>query len=87
MMTTMSQATAVLDRFLEPVRECLTPELARQLVEFRADALTQSRVNELARKCNDGVLTAAEKTEYEGLIEEADMIALLQAKARAFLAE
>ena len=45
----MSQDTAVLDRFLEPVRECLTPESARQLVEFRVDAVTQARVDELAQ--------------------------------------
>ena len=83
----MSQATAVLDRFLEPVRDLLTPELTRQLVEFRADAITQARVDDLARKCNEGTLTDAEKAEYEGLIQEADMIALLQAKARAYLAD
>lgn len=83
----MNHPTAVLDRFLEPVGQCLTPERARQLVEFRLDALTQARVDELAGRCNEGKLSAAERAEYEGLIEEGDMIALLQAKARAFLAD
>ena len=80
----MNQTTAVLDKFLEPV---LTPDSARQLANFRADATTQARVDELARKSNDGELTTAEHAEYEAFVEEADLIALLQAKARSFLAE
>jgi len=79
--------TAVLDHFLEPVRRCLTPELARQLVDFRADPAAQEHIDELARKCNEGTLTEMERAKYEAIIEEADLIALLQAKARAFLAD
>ena len=82
----MSTETAVLDRFLEPVRQCLTPALARQLVNFRVVHQIQRRVDELAGKCNQGSLSPAEKSEYEAIVEEADLIALLQAKARAFLA-
>ena len=84
MIQAMSPATAVLDRFLEPV---FSQDVARKLVEFRADAQTQSRVDELARKCNEGVLTPAEKAEYAAFVEDADLIALLQAKARAVLAD
>jgi len=47
----------------------------------------QARVDELARKCNEGAMSPAEQAEYEAIIEEADLIALLQAKARAFLAD
>ena len=83
----MGESTAVLDQFLAPVRQLLTPALARQLVDFRADAQTQTRVDELARKCNEGALTAQEQAEYEAIVDEADLIALLQAKARAFLSD
>jgi predicted transcriptional regulator len=82
----MNTETAVLDRFLEPVRQCLTPALARQLVDFRVDRQIQARVDELADKCNKGALSPPEQAEYEAIVEEADLIALLQAKARAFLA-
>lgn len=82
----MNTETAVLDRFLEPVRQCLTPALARQLVDFRIDHQNQVRVDELARKCNEGAISPAEQAEYEAIVEEADLVALLQAKARAFLA-
>ncbi len=84
--TDRNTKTAVLDRFLDPVRQCLTPALARQLVEFRVDSQVQARVDELARRCNEGGLAPAEQAEYEAIVEEADLIALLQAKARAFLA-
>lgn len=84
MIQDMSPATAVLDQFLEPV---LSLDLARKLADFRADAATQAHVDELARKCNEGVLTPAERAEYEAFVEDADLIALLQAKARAALAD
>ena len=83
----MDRGNAVLDSFLEPVRESLTPEQARRLVEFEADQATQVLVNELARKANEGTLTEAERAEYEGIIEAGDLIAILQAKARDILAE
>ncbi len=60
---------AVLDRFLDPVRQCLTPALAQQLADFRVDGLTQSHVDDLAQKCNQGVISAAERTEYEAIVE------------------
>jgi hypothetical protein len=41
----------------------------------------------LAEKANAGELTAEEDEEYKGYVEGGDMIALLQAKARRFLAE
>ena len=71
----MTQSSAVLDQFLEPVRECLTPELARRLASFRPDERIQVRVDELARRCNEGTLSSSEHAEYESLVEEADMIA------------
>jgi hypothetical protein len=81
----MNPHNAVLDRFLEPMRQCPTPGLARQLVEFRVDPEVQARVDELASKCNEGLIGPAEQAEYEAIVEEAGLIALLQAKARAFL--
>ena len=81
----MDKADAVLDRFLEPVQQCLTAEQARKLVDFRADHATQAHIDELARKANEGTLTEKERAEYEGFVEAGDFIALLQAKARRIL--
>jgi len=76
---------SVLDRLLDPVVRILTPEVAQRLAALRFDREAQSRINELARKCNKGKLTDAEKSEYESYVHTIDVIAILQAKARALL--
>jgi hypothetical protein len=82
----MDNASAVLDRFLEPVRRSLSLEQARQLAEFRADEDTQAHLDELAEKCKEGTLTDMERREYEAYVEAGDLIAVLQAEAREILA-
>lgn len=64
-----------------------TIEAARKLVQLKADAQTQARVDELARKCNEGELTSAERSEYEAFVTAGNLIAILQAKARLILAK
>lgn len=78
-------ATSVLDQLLDPVSRCFSPEGARALLEVRADARAQARVEELAEKCNGGQLTAEERREYETYVHVGNLIAILQAKARLFL--
>jgi hypothetical protein len=79
------QETITLDRILDPVSRCLTPEVARQLVALRADPELQARVDLLASKCNEGQLTSEEREEYELYVRASRFIALLQAKARKLL--
>jgi hypothetical protein len=74
-----------LDRLLDPVARCLTPDVARQLVEIRPDPETQARIDDLAERANDGSLSVAERTEYEGYVEAIDLVSILQAKARKVL--
>jgi molybdenum cofactor cytidylyltransferase len=74
-----------LDRILEPLSRCLTPEAAKRLLELRADHEVQARVEELARKSSSGTLTAAERSEYEAYVTAGTFIAILQAKARNLL--
>jgi hypothetical protein len=77
---------SLVNRLLEPLGRCLTPEVARQLVQLRADPKTQARVQTLADKCNEGLLSPAERAEYEAFVSTSNFIAILQAKARALLA-
>jgi hypothetical protein len=76
---------SALDRLLEPLTDCLTPDVARRIVAFRADAETQHRVDELAAKANEGTLTEAEQAEYQSYVEAIDLVSILQAKARTVL--
>jgi hypothetical protein len=77
----------MLDRLLDPVGRALTPEVARKIVSLRADAETQRRIDELADRCTEGQLTPEERADYEALVAAAGVIAILQAKARATLAD
>ena len=82
---TATRTAAVLDRFLNPVRDILTPEVARAIADLRADAATQSRIEELADRHHEGRLDADELAEYTALVDGASLIAVLQAKARSVL--
>jgi len=83
----MNQTSATLDRLVEPVVRTFTPEVARALVQLRADPALQGRVDELAQKCNEGRLTPEEGEEYETGIRFASYLAILQTKARRLLKE
>jgi hypothetical protein len=79
--------SAILDRLLGSLARCLTPAAARRIATFRADAETQARIADLAEKCNQGELSPAERQEYAEYVRAIDLIAILQAKARATLAK
>ena len=83
--TTVSTA-AYLDRILDPVTQCFTPDVARRLSELRADTELQARLDELADKCTEGALTEDERSEYETYVRAGNLISILQAKAREFIA-
>ena len=76
---------AVLDRLLDPLGRMLTPDVARKLVNYRLDAKAQANLDRLARKCNAGQLSEAERRAYETYVHFIDFLAILQAKARALL--
>jgi hypothetical protein len=76
-----------LDSLLEPLSHCLDAESARRLVAFRVDPPVQARIEMLGERANEGTLTAAERSEYEALINAADFIAILKLKARRHLNE
>ena len=82
-----NKGAGVLNRLLEPVSRSLNVEAARELIRIKADSKTQARVDELARKCNEGELTEQERAEYERYVVVGNIIAILQAKARLLLSE
>jgi hypothetical protein len=57
------------------------------MVDWRPDACLKARIKELGEKSNEGVLTEAERAEYEQYIEDGDLIALLKLKAREILGQ
>jgi hypothetical protein len=79
--------TDVMDRVLDPFTECLTPDVARRIVDLRADDQTQARVDELAEKANEGRLSPADADEYSRYREAFHFVTILQAKARQLLSK
>ena len=80
-----SEGDSILERLLDPISRCLTVESAKALVGLRADPVVAQRIAELAEKCNEGALSAAEQQEYETYIHAGNLVAILQAKARLLL--
>jgi hypothetical protein len=77
----MSPAT-VLDEFLDPLSRCLNAESAQRLVALRVPSAVQERMDKLADRANEGTLSDEERAAYEALINAADFVSILKAKAR-----
>ena len=75
-----------LDRMLEPVTEAFTPELARRIVDLRADDEVQAEIEVLRQKASQGTLSPDEEVAYKDFVEAVDLISIIQSKARRYLA-
>jgi len=72
----------MLDDLLDPLSRCLDAESAQRLVQMRVAPPVQERIDSLAERANEGLLTEEERAEYEALVNAADLIAILKLKAR-----
>ena len=86
-MKTDGKAQSVLSGLLEPLARCFTRASASEISELQPDEPMRRHMETLAEKCDDGRLSAEERAEYLLLVDLGDWMALLQARARKFLAE
>ncbi len=70
-----------MDRMLEQLSNCLNAESTQRIVALRVDPEIQSRVEILAGMANEGLLSDADRDEYNTYIEMANLIATLKLKA------
>ena len=63
----------------------LSHDQAAKIADFHADEALQLKIEELARKANEGELTAEEQAEYEGYVRANQFLAVLQTNARRFV--
>jgi hypothetical protein len=82
----MSTAESFLDRYLDPVTDALTPQVAQRIIDLKPEPEVLARVEELGEKSNAGTLSEDERDEYKTLADAGTLIALLKAKARRCLA-
>ena len=77
-----AEQNSIISQLLDPITDCLTPEVARRIVQLRAGERLQSKVDELADKANAGTLSDPERSEYDQYVRFSQFITLLQTKAR-----
>ena len=73
---------SALDQLLDPDAGWLTPIGAQRLVDWKVSEELRTRVEDLGQKANCGALTAEEDAEYRAYLDDAELISLMQAKAR-----
>jgi hypothetical protein len=81
-----TKPTNALGRLIDSLAECLTPESARRVLALKADKKLQARVEHLADRCNEGLLTPEERAEYGDYVSYGTFVAILKSKARQLLA-
>jgi hypothetical protein len=80
-----AQTTSVLDRMLDPLSRCLDAESAKRVAELSIDPVVQARVDVLAERANEGLLTPEDRAEYEAYINVDDFIVILKMKTKRYL--
>lgn len=83
--TVTEMVSALMDKLMTPLGDCLNVEAAEKIVELRADDELQERIHELGQKSQDGELSNAEREEYETIVRYTNLISILQSKARKLL--
>lgn len=79
-------ASGALDSLLDPLSKCLDASSARRVAEFRIAENVQERVDALAERANEGLLSGDERAEHEAFVNASDFIAILKIKALRNLA-
>jgi hypothetical protein len=76
------ESLSVLDQLLNPSAGWLTPIGAQKLIHWKVSDELRNRIEELGQRANRGQLTAEEDAEYRAYLDDAELISLLQIKAR-----
>lgn len=76
---------AIFSRVFTDGRRNLTPELARHILTLEFNADDKARMHELAVKNQEGRISPEELRDLDSYIKVADLLAILQSKARKLL--
>ena len=81
----MSSRSSALERLVDPPKGGFSPELAQHLLQLDFSAKDQALYRRLRAKTQEGKLTSKEKATLDDLLMAADVLAILQSKARISL--
>jgi len=76
-----------MSQMLEPLTESFGPETAELFANLKATPDMAARLEVLAEKCNEGELSAEERSEYETYVRVGNLFAILKAKGRKALSK
>ncbi len=77
--------TAILDQLADLDVRGISPETAQTLLMLRFDEFHHERFNVLSTRAREASLTPSEQEELDEYIETADILAIVQSKARQAL--
>ncbi len=83
--STGTSEAAIFSRIFADGRRSLTPELARHILALEFSDDDKARMHELAAKNQEGRVSPEELRDLDNYIKVADLVAILQSKARKFL--
>jgi hypothetical protein len=73
------------ESLIDDFAKCLDEQSLRSLASLKLSVEAQQKLNELADKANDGVLSSAERDEYQAFIAASELVGLAQLRAKARL--
>lgn len=76
---------SILEELIEPNKADLSPEAARSILQLDFRPEDHRQVKRLSAKPSAGTLTAQEQAQLDEYIRVADLLAILQSKARRTL--
>ena len=76
----------MLNDFLDPYAECFDSTWLRRWNEVGTSPRFRDRLSVLAGKANEGMLSDAERSEYDAAINAADIISMLKLMAQQHVA-
>jgi hypothetical protein len=71
---------------MSSLADCFTPEVARRVLELRPNDSEETRLTELRVKAEEGLLTPAERAEYEEFVDLLDRMVVLKSYLRVRIA-
>jgi len=77
--------TAILEQLADLDAKSISPETARKFLDLAFSRSQQKHVDALLQKAREGTLTPTEEVELDEFIRVADLLAILQSRARRAL--
>jgi hypothetical protein len=82
-----AESQKIVSDLAEKLGDTLNETSARGILELKLDGPTPERLQELADRANEGLLSTEDYAEYETYAQLRGLLALLQSRARLLLAD